>query len=195
MKLVARSLPLNLTTEELTKLLPLRDRTKAASPRVAEACERLLSVGTGLFTMKLTALEAPPPGAGLMTTIVKVPAAAMSAAEISAVNCEPLMKLVLRLLPLNCTTEPLTKLLPLTVSVNAASPTTALAVERLLMVGAGLLTVKLKALELPPPGAGLITVTGTTPAAAMSAAVMSAVRCVLLTKWVTRYGVLNFTTE
>src|SRR3990172_8493817 len=101
----------------------------------------------------------------------------------------------MRSLPLNWTAELLMKLLPLTVSVKAASPTKALVEERLVIVGAGLLTEKLKAVEVPPPGAGLTTTTGITPAVLMSAAVISAVNCVLLPKWVSRSLLLKRTTE
>src|SRR5712691_6523440 len=109
----------------------------AGSPNVALVCERLLSVGTGLLTVKLTLPEAPPPGAGLTTTTENVPAVATSAAVIWAINCVLLTKFVIRSLPLNFTTAPLTKLLPLTVSEKAGSPATALVEERLLIVGTG----------------------------------------------------------
>ena len=45
-----------------------------------------MTVGAGLLTVKLTELDAPPPGAGLVTTTAGVPAAAMSAAEMDAVR-------------------------------------------------------------------------------------------------------------
>ena len=128
---------MNLTTEPLTKLLPVMASVNAGSPNVAVVCERLLSVGTGLLTVKLTLPEAPPPGAGLTTTTENVPAVATSAAVIWAVNWVLPTKFVVRSLPLNFTTAPLTKLLPLTVSVRAGSPAMALVEERLLMVGAG----------------------------------------------------------
>ena len=51
-------------------------RVCAAAPAVAEAGERLVMVGAGLFTVKFTEFEAPPPGAGLVTTTAKVPAVA-----------------------------------------------------------------------------------------------------------------------
>jgi hypothetical protein len=52
--------------------------------------------GTGLgellLTVKLTEFEAPPPGAGLVTTTAKVPAVAWSPALSIIVNCAELTK-------------------------------------------------------------------------------------------------------
>jgi hypothetical protein len=48
-------------------LLPWRVRVSAAAPTVEEAGEKLVSVGAGLFTGKLS-VEFPPPGAGFVTT-------------------------------------------------------------------------------------------------------------------------------
>jgi hypothetical protein len=50
-------------------------------------------------------------------------------------------------------------------------------------------------LEVPPPGDGFTTVTLAVPAAAMSAAVIAAVTCVLLTKVVVRADPFHFTME
>ena len=89
----------------------------------------------------------------------------MSPVMIFAVSCVALTKVVVRLLPFQCTTELLLKFVPLTVSVMVLPPTVTLAGEMLPSVGAGLKTVKLIALVVPPPGDGLLTVTGNTPAA------------------------------
>ena len=72
---VARLLPSNLTTEPLTKLLPLTVRVKAAPPIAALVGETLLTAGRGLLTVIFTGLEVPPPGEGLLTVIGYVPAA------------------------------------------------------------------------------------------------------------------------
>jgi hypothetical protein len=48
----------------------------APVPVVAEGGESIVIVGTGLFTVKLTEFDAPPPGAGFVTTTGKVPAVA-----------------------------------------------------------------------------------------------------------------------
>ena len=55
-------------------------------PAVAEDGLRVVRVGTGLLTVKLTALEVPPPGVGLKTVTGKVPAEAISAAVMAAVS-------------------------------------------------------------------------------------------------------------
>ena len=71
---VVRLLPPKLTTEPLTKLLPLSVRVKAGPPTVALDGETLLIAGTGLLTVIFTELEVPPPGVGLLTVIGYVPA-------------------------------------------------------------------------------------------------------------------------
>ena len=112
------------------------------------------------MTVKLTALDVPPTGAGLKTVIRNMPAVCMSAAVSCAVNWVALPSVVLRALPPNWTTELLLKFVPLTVKPKPRSPTVLLIGKMLPIVGAGLLTVKVCALEVPPPGLGLVTVTG-----------------------------------
>ena len=63
-------------------------------------------------------------GAGLITVTFAVPAVAMSEANIAAVICVVLIKVVALLDPLNCRLAPFTKPEPLTISVNAAEPAT-----------------------------------------------------------------------
>ena len=86
---VVRSEPFHLTTEPETKLVPFTVRVKALPPAVAEEGLMLVVVGTGLFgtlIVKVWALEAPPPGAGLKTVTLTEPAEAMSVARIEAVS-------------------------------------------------------------------------------------------------------------
>ncbi len=73
-----------------------------------------------------SAFETPPPGAGLDTVTRIVPALAMSAARIDALNCVELTKIVLRGLPFQFTIDPDTKLAPLTVRTKFAAPAEAL---------------------------------------------------------------------
>jgi hypothetical protein len=124
--------------------------------------------------------DVPPPGAGFTAVTEAVPAVATSLAEIAAVNCLPLTKVVVRALPFHCTVAPETKFVPVTASVNPAPPAVALEGESEVGVGAGLLMVKLRALDVPPPGEGFTTVTEAVPAVAMSLAGTEAVNCVLL---------------
>jgi hypothetical protein len=59
---------LKVTVELETKFVPFIVKVSAAPPVVAELGERLLRVGAGLFTEKFWEFDAPPPGAGLVTT-------------------------------------------------------------------------------------------------------------------------------
>jgi hypothetical protein len=174
-KVVVRLGPFQLTTDVLKKFAPLTLSVNAPPPAAAVTGLKLDIEGTGFFTEKDCALEVPPPGAGLTTATLTVPAVAMSAAVMAAVTWVPLIYVVVRLDPSHLTTDVPTKFVPLTVSVNAAPPALAIAGLRLDSAGTGLFTEKACALEVPPPGDGLTTVTLIVPADAISAAVMAAV--------------------
>jgi len=92
--------------------------------------------------------DVPPPGAGLVTVTCPVPAAAMSAAVIAAVNCVALTYVVVRLDPFQFTTEPLMNPVPATVSVKAAVPAVALAGDSVLIVGAVLVRLMVPAVPV-----------------------------------------------
>src|SRR5438445_8097207 len=128
--------------------------------------------------------DVPPPGAGVNTVTEAVLCVAMSEAEIAAWSWVALPNVVVRSAPFQRTTDEPTKLLPVTVSVNAAPTATAVLGDRELSVGLGFgaVIVNVCGLDVPPPGAGLKTVTEAVPAVAMSAAVICAVGCVLLTQ-------------
>jgi hypothetical protein len=178
---VVRFEPFHWTTEPLMKLLPFTVSVKAGPPAVAEAGLRPVVVGTGLLAaliVKVWAFEVPPPGVGLNTVTVAVPAVTISEASIAAVSWVAETYVVVRFEPFHWTTEPLMKLLPFTVSVKAGPPAVAEAGLRPVVVGTGLLAaliVKVWAFEVPPPGAGLNTVTVAVPAVTMSEAVIAAV--------------------
>ena len=127
------------------------------------------------MTVKVTPLDVPPPGAGLKTVTVAVPAEAMSLAGIVAVRLVLLPNVVVRFAPCHRTTEPETKPEPVTVSVKAPPPATAEFGLMLEMTGAGLLMLKVTAFDVPPPPPGLKTVTEAVPATAMSLARIVAV--------------------
>ena len=78
--------PLKLTAEFETKFVPLTVRVNPASPTVFEVGFMEVVVGTGLLIVKVCELEVPPPGVGLVTVTLAVPAVAMSEAVIVAVN-------------------------------------------------------------------------------------------------------------
>ncbi len=123
---VVRAEALKFTTEVGTKLVPFTVSVKPAPPAVAPFGLSEVIVGTGLFTVKEAFPDVPPPGAGLVTVTLNVPAVAMSPVVIAAVTCVALTKVVVRAAPLKFTTEVEIKLVPLTVSVNAAPPLVAL---------------------------------------------------------------------
>ena len=101
--------------------------------------------------------EVSPPG--LDTVTEAVPTKAMSAAEISAVNCPEVRNVVGREFEFQFTTEPATKLEPFTVRVNAEPPAVALPGFSTLIAGVGgALMENGETPEVTPPG--LDTVTG-----------------------------------
>jgi hypothetical protein len=93
----------------------------------------------GALIVNVCAFDVPPPGVGLNTVTFAVPAVAMSAAVIAAVNCVALTNVVVRSEPFHRTTDPLTKFVPFTVSGNAKPPAVAEDGLMLVVVGTGLL--------------------------------------------------------
>src|ERR1700676_467861 len=88
---------------------------------IAEPGETV-TTGFGLLIVKVSALDVPPPGAGVVTLTIAVPAEAMSAAVIAACKLVLEPKVVARALPFHCTVEDDMKLAPVTVRLNAAPP-------------------------------------------------------------------------
>lgn len=82
--MVVRFEPLSRTTEPVTNLVPVSVIVNCAEPTSFEFGEIVVRVGTGLFTVKVTALDVPPPGVGLKTVISNVPTAVISEAGIVA---------------------------------------------------------------------------------------------------------------
>ena len=159
----------------MTNPEPLTVKVKLP-PKASTGLGEILEIeGAGLLTVNVTAVEVPPPGAGVKTVIDNKAPVARSEAGIAAVSCVPLTNVVVRFEPLTCTSEPLTKLLPLTVNVSALLPAVALLGEMLDKDGAGLTTASVRADEAPPPGAGLLTVTERFPGEEMSLAEIAAV--------------------
>ena len=148
-----------------------------------------MSDGPELATVKVSAVDVPPPGAGVKTVIDNVPEEATSDAGIVAVSCVLLTKAVVRLAPLTRTTEAEIKLLPVTVNVNPGLPAVALVGDILANDGAGLLTAsdRVPVVEL----SGLITPMARVPAEAMSLEGMAAVSCVSLTNVAVRFAPLT----
>ena len=131
------------TVAPATKPVPVRVNVKAAPPAAAEVGAREVRVGAEAALIVNDRLpDVPPPGAGLVTITVAVPAVAISAAVIAAVNCVAFTNVVVLAAPVNFTTEVDTKPVPFTVRVKAAPPAVALVGEREVAVGAGLLMAK-----------------------------------------------------
>ena len=119
---VARFAPFHWTTELELKPLPLTVSVNATPLALAVVGLRLVVAGTGLLIVRVWALEVPPPGAGVNTVTEAVPATAMSAAGIAAVNRVEETNVVVRSAPFQSTTELATKPVPLTVSVKPDPP-------------------------------------------------------------------------
>ena len=133
--------PLNCTLAPFTKPAPLTVSVNAAEPATAVEGDSELTVGAGLLIVNDAAFDVPL-GVGLVTVTLAVPAVAISAAVIAAVNCVALTNVVVLAAPLNFTTDEDTKPVPFTVRVKAAPPAFALVGEIEVSVGAGLLMVK-----------------------------------------------------
>jgi transcription initiation factor TFIIIB Brf1 subunit/transcription initiation factor TFIIB len=194
-KVVVRAFPFHWTVEEKMKLVPVTVSVNAAPPDSTVLGFNDKAAGTGLPIVNVSGLEVPPPGAGVITVTMAVPAVAMSAAVIAACRLVLETKVVVRGLPFHWTVEEETKFVPVTASVNAAPPAPAELGFSELAVGDGLLIVNVSGLEVPPPGAGVVTVTMAVPTVAMSAAVMAACKLVLETKVVVRALPFHWTLE
>ena len=103
------------------------------------------------LTTKVCEPEVPPPGAGLKTVMLLFAEEEISDAVIVASKVVELIKVVVRLLPLNFTTDEALKLVPLTVKVKSEPPVSLQTGEMLVSVGVGLFTVNelLVPLSLP----------------------------------------------
>src|SRR5207245_660233 len=97
----------------------------------------LVIVGTGFRIVKVCELDVPPPGAGVNTVTVGVPATAMSAAGMAAVSWVAEANVVARAAPFHRTTDPVMKFVPVTVSVNPGPPAVAVAGLRPVVAGTG----------------------------------------------------------
>lgn len=136
-KVVPRDELSNCTTDEETNPDPFTVRVSAVSPTKALAGTMFDVEGRGLFTVNGSALDSPPPGRGLNTVMLNVPAVSRSDASIEASTRSLLTRRVTLSDPLNRTTEPAMNPVPFTVMVNASSRTVLLVGDRLVMVGTG----------------------------------------------------------
>jgi len=131
------------TVAPLAKPVPVMVSVNAAPPTIEEAGAIEVRVGPETALIVNDRLpDVPPPGAGFVTVTVAVPAVAISAAVIAAVNCVALTNVVVLAAPLNFTADVDSKPVPFTVRVKAAPPAVVLVGESEVVVGAGLLMVK-----------------------------------------------------
>jgi hypothetical protein len=119
---VGRTLPFHRTVDEETKFVPVIVNVKAGLPSSSTFGLSEVTVGTGLLIVKVSALDIPPPGLGLETVTIVVPAVAMSAAIMSACRLVLETNVVVRELPFHRTVDEEIKLAPVTASVKEAVP-------------------------------------------------------------------------
>jgi hypothetical protein len=182
----------------LTNPVPFTVKVNPAEPALTVLGVIEVATGCGLFTVNVTALDVPPPGAGFVTVTAGVPAVATSPAKIAAVTCVALTNVVTRAVPPKFTTDVFRKLVPFTVNVNAPEPAITFVGASVVMVGTGFgaaLTLKFTEFDVPPPGVGFVTVTAGVPILVTSVERIAAVSCVALTKEVTRALPPKFTTD
>ena len=147
--------PFQRICEDEVKFVPVTVSVKARLSAEMLAGERVVSVGTGLLTMKLSADDVPPPGDGVCTATLALPAEVRSEAGTCAVSEVLETKVVVKAEPFQSTCEEETNPEPVNDSDIAALPEVTLAGETAESVGAGLLIVKLSADDVPPPGDGV----------------------------------------
>ena len=171
----------------------------------AETSGVIRAAGTGVNTVKVSALDVPPPPPSVSVETVTgiVAGEATSAVEMAALSPEVLAKVVARALPFHFTTEhgakvPLPAPEESTPSKNAADPAGALDGTSVVIAGTGRgvvdgATVNAAEVEASAGLATLETVTVAGPGNAVSTAEITAVSCVALTNVVGRGEPFQFT--
>jgi hypothetical protein len=132
-------LPFHCTVVLARKSDPRTVRTKGSPWAVAALGAMLVVIGAAFATVKGSALELPPPGAGVVTVTTIWAAVARSAEVISTLSWLGLTNVVVRPLPFQFTRELELKFAPVTVSVNADVPANTESGERLDTVGDALI--------------------------------------------------------
>src|SRR5882672_8107419 len=192
---VARAVPLTRTTEVVEKLCPLAVSTTLPLPAATVAGLIPVSTGAGPFTVSVWLPDVPPPGAGVNTVMLSVPACARSLASTVAVSDVLLPYVVARAVPFTCTTELAAKPLPVAVSTTLPLPAATVAGVMDVSTGADAVTVSVWGPDVPPPGAGVNTVIVSVPLWAKSLASTVAVSDVALPYVVARAVPFTCTTE
>jgi hypothetical protein len=146
------------------------------------------SVIAGPVMVSVAPADVPPPGAGVLTVMVCVPADPRSAAVSTAVSEVAETYVVVRAEPSTRTTELAVKFVPVAVSTKVSFPTATEVGETLVNVGAGggAIMVNVTLDDVPPPGVGLNTVIAWVPIDVTSLAGIEALSDVLDPNVVTR---------
>jgi hypothetical protein len=134
-------MPFQKATDEGKKPVPVMTSEVVGEPASTVAGVTAVIAGAGLSTLKLTAAELPPAGAGLLAMIEAIAAEAKSAAGTAAVILELPRNVVDKAAPFQEITEDAVKPVPETVSVVAAAPARALGGVMAVIVGTGLFTI------------------------------------------------------
>lgn len=134
---VASAAPFHAMIDVATKLEPITSRAVLPEPASTLVGLMLVTVGVGLFTVKLVGDEVPPPGAGLMTAKFATIALDKSLAGIFALSDVADPKLVAIGIPFHSTVEAEMNPDPVTVMVVSAEPTTVEEGLTLAMLGLG----------------------------------------------------------
>jgi hypothetical protein len=141
LKVVGSGVPFQSIVDELMKLLPVTTSEKVAVPAITLEGEREEIAGTGFTAVmaNVAAPEVPPPGAGVTTVMLAVPAALTSDAGTCATSWVAEPYVVGRATPFQLTTDVPTKPVPSTVSENELEPAWTLLGASEDMVASGLL--------------------------------------------------------
>ena len=120
--------------------------------KLAAAGVRPLNTGTGLLTVRLPPVAAPPPGGGVLTPIANAPGTRNSAAGTVPLNWVALTNVVGIRVPATVIAVLVWKFVPVTVN-GVATPTAVVAGLNPVIVGAAVSTLIENEAD-PPPGPG-----------------------------------------
>lgn len=180
-RVVASAVPFHSTVEVPVKAVPRTVSMKAGPPTVTLVGETEFSAKTGGVMVNVSALLGAD-AAGSVTVTDALPGATISAADICAVNCVALTKVVGCELPFQSTVDCWEKPEPVTVRVKEEPPAITLDGDIELSTRTTGVTVKFCKAEVPFTGS--FTETEKVPGEAICAADICVVNCVPLTKFV-----------
>jgi hypothetical protein len=133
-------LPFTVTIDCETKFVPVTISENCAFPVVTPDGESEVTCGTGLaapLIVNWRVRVVPPPGVGVETETIAVPAFWMSLAKTCAVSCPVVLNRVVSADPFHNTEEDGVKFEPVTIRLNAGWPASAFVGEIAWICGAG----------------------------------------------------------